>query len=84
MTAPVTLEAATPVTTPPARRLSKGVMGCYGFGAAAYGVKSFRVEDPADLKDTLARAIAHDGPTLVDVITQPLQDARAPVSEWVA
>lgn len=52
--------------------------------AAAYGVKSFRVEDPTDLKDTLARAIAHDGPTLVDVITQPLQDARAPVSEWVA
>lgn len=39
MTAPVTLEAATPVNTPPARRLSKGVMGCYGFGAAAYGVK---------------------------------------------
>ena len=52
--------------------------------AAAYGVKSFRVEDPAALGDSLARAIAHDGPTLVDVITQPLQDARAPVSEWVA
>lgn len=52
--------------------------------AAAYGVKSFRVSDPAELKDTLARAIAHDGPTLVDVITQPLQDAHAPVSEWVA
>lgn len=52
--------------------------------AAAYGVKSFRVEDPADLRDNLARAMAHDGPTLVDVISQPLQDARAPVSEWVA
>lgn len=52
--------------------------------AAAYGVKSFRVEDPAELQTTLARAIAHDGPTLVDVIAQPLQDARAPVSEWVA
>jgi acetolactate synthase-1/2/3 large subunit len=52
--------------------------------AAAYGVKSFRVADPAELRTTLARAIAHDGPTLVDVIAQPLQDARAPVSEWVA
>ena len=36
--APVT--GATPAAiTPPARRLSNGVMGCYGFGAAAYGVK---------------------------------------------
>lgn len=52
--------------------------------ASAYGVKSFRVEDPSKLKDTLARAIEHGGPTLVDIITQPLQDAHAPVSEWVA
>ena len=29
-------------------------------------------------------AIATDGPALVDVIAQPLQDAAAPVSEWVA
>ncbi|MEM9061449.1 MAG: thiamine pyrophosphate-binding protein [Pseudomonadota bacterium] len=52
--------------------------------AAAYGVKSWRVEDPADLDGVLRQAIAHDGPTLVDVIAQPLQDAAAPVSEWVA
>ncbi len=52
--------------------------------ARAYGVKSWRVEDPASLRATLAAAIAHDGPALVDVISQPLQDARAPVSEWVA
>ncbi|MEE8334426.1 MAG: thiamine pyrophosphate-dependent enzyme, partial [Alphaproteobacteria bacterium] len=52
--------------------------------ARAYGVKSCRVEDPAKLRPTLAAAIAHDGPALVDVISQPLQDARAPVSEWVA
>jgi acetolactate synthase-1/2/3 large subunit len=52
--------------------------------AAAYGVKSWRVEDPADLETALKQAIAHDGPSLVDVICQPLQDARAPVSEWVA
>ncbi|HUS54405.1 MAG TPA: thiamine pyrophosphate-binding protein [Thermohalobaculum sp.] len=52
--------------------------------AAAYGVKSWRVEQPGDLEGALKAAIAHDGPTLVDVIAQPLQDAAAPVSEWVA
>jgi len=52
--------------------------------AAAFGVKSWRVEDPADLDTALSAAIAHDGPTLVDVISQPLQDTAAPVSEWIA
>lgn len=52
--------------------------------AEAYGVKSWRVSDPAELRSALAQAIAHDGPTLVDIIAQPLQDANAPVSEWVA
>ncbi len=52
--------------------------------AAAYGVKSIRVEDPADLERALAEAVKHDGPALVDVISQPLNEARAPVSEWVA
>ncbi|MCH8951919.1 MAG: thiamine pyrophosphate-binding protein, partial [Proteobacteria bacterium] len=52
--------------------------------AAAYGVKSWRVEDPGDLEPAMSEAIDHDGPTLVDVIAQPLQDAAAPVSEWVA
>ncbi|HSF95111.1 MAG TPA: thiamine pyrophosphate-binding protein [Thermohalobaculum sp.] len=52
--------------------------------AAAYGVKSWRVEDPAELEGVLRKAIAHDGPTLVDIIAEPLQDAAAPVSEWVA
>lgn len=52
--------------------------------AAAYGVKGWRVEDPGELERVMRDAIAHDGPTLVDVIAQPLQDAAAPVSEWVA
>jgi acetolactate synthase-1/2/3 large subunit len=52
--------------------------------AEAYGVKAWRVEDPGDLRKVLARAVEHGGPTLVDIISQPLQDARAPVSEWVA
>jgi acetolactate synthase-1/2/3 large subunit len=52
--------------------------------AEAFGVKAFRVEKPHDLKPAFAVAAEHGGPALVDVIAQPLQDARAPVSEWVA
>ena len=52
--------------------------------ARAFGVKSWTVEDPADLRRVLAEAVAHNGPTLVDVISQPLHEAAAPVSEWVA
>jgi acetolactate synthase-1/2/3 large subunit len=52
--------------------------------AEAFGVKSWRVDDPSKLRQTLAAAVEHGGPTLVDIITQPLQDARAPVSEWIA
>jgi acetolactate synthase I/II/III large subunit len=52
--------------------------------AEAFGVKAWRVERPEELKSALAAAAEHGGPALVDVIAQPLQDARAPVSEWVA
>ena len=52
--------------------------------AAAFGVKSWRVEQPGELGAALQQAIAHPGPTLIDVISRPLQDAHAPVSEWVA
>jgi acetolactate synthase I/II/III large subunit len=52
--------------------------------AAAFGVKSWRVEDPATLRGVLKQALDHAGPTLVDVIAQPLHEARTPVSEWVA
>jgi acetolactate synthase-1/2/3 large subunit len=52
--------------------------------AAAYGLKVWRVEDPLALRSALKAAVEHGGPTLVDVICQPLHEARAPVSEWVA
>lgn len=52
--------------------------------AAAYGIKSWRVEDPRALGAALSAAIAYPAPTLVDVVSQPLEEARAPVSEWVA
>ena len=52
--------------------------------ARAYGVRAWTVEDPAELQAALGEALAHDGPSLVDVISQPLHEAAAPVSEWVA
>lgn len=52
--------------------------------AAAFGVRSWQVSDPRELDKTIAAALAHDGPTLIDVISQPLHEAAAPVSEWVA
>ncbi len=52
--------------------------------AAAYGVRSRRVTEPRELAGALAQALAHGGPSLVDVVCQPLHEAHAPVSEWVA
>jgi acetolactate synthase-1/2/3 large subunit len=51
--------------------------------AAAYGVKSWRVENPHDLERVLKEAIEHDGPTLIDVISQPLEETNAPVRRWM-
>ena len=51
--------------------------------AAAYGLKTWRVEDPNDLERVLREAVEHDGPTLVDIITQPLEEAHAPVRRWM-
>jgi acetolactate synthase-1/2/3 large subunit len=52
--------------------------------ASAFGIKAWRVTQPSDLQPALKKALAHGGPTLVDVVCQPLHEARAPVSEWVA
>ncbi|MEM6825097.1 MAG: thiamine pyrophosphate-binding protein [Pseudomonadota bacterium] len=52
--------------------------------ARAFGVRSWTVKDPTDLRATLREALAYPGPTLIDVISQPLHEAAAPVSEWVA
>ncbi|MFL6564511.1 MAG: thiamine pyrophosphate-binding protein [Burkholderiales bacterium] len=52
--------------------------------ADAFGVKAWKVSDPRQLEPVLKQAIAYGGPTLVDIVSQPLHEARAPVSEWVA
>jgi acetolactate synthase-1/2/3 large subunit len=51
--------------------------------AEAFGVKAWRVEDPADVQSALKAALAHDGPALVDILSQPLQDTAVPVSQWM-
>ncbi|HYG53978.1 MAG TPA: thiamine pyrophosphate-binding protein [Burkholderiales bacterium] len=52
--------------------------------AEAFGVRSWRVTDPANLNKALREALNHPGPSLVDIVCQPLHEAKAPVSEWVA
>jgi len=52
--------------------------------AEAYGLKSRRVEDPGDLAKALAWAAAAQGPVLLDVVVQPLQESKAPVAKWIA
>ncbi len=52
--------------------------------ARSFGVPAWTVEDPSQLHSALAAATEESGPALVDIIVQPLQDAAAPVSEWVA
>jgi acetolactate synthase I/II/III large subunit len=52
--------------------------------ARAFGIRSWRVTDPGDLEKTLREAFEAGEPTLVDIVCQPLHEAKAPVSEWVA
>ena len=52
--------------------------------AAAFGVRSWRVTDPSELSPVLKNALSSAEPALVDIVCQPLHEAQAPVSEWVA
>jgi acetolactate synthase I/II/III large subunit len=56
----------------------------YAAVAAAFGVQSWRVTEPGELAKSLEQAVAHGGPSLVDIVCQPLHEAKAPVSEWIA
>ena len=50
--------------------------------AKAAGVHAARVEDPADLKDAMSEAFAHDGPALLDVVTARQELAMPPRTEF--
>lgn len=51
--------------------------------ASDYGIRSWRVDDPNQVGRALACALEHDGPTLVDIVCQPLEEANAPVRRWM-
>ena len=51
--------------------------------AEAFGVKAWQVKDPSDLESSLKAALMHDGPALIDIFSQPLQDTAVPVSQWM-
>jgi acetolactate synthase-1/2/3 large subunit len=52
--------------------------------ARAYGMPAARVEDPAELSAAMRDSLSAPGPYLLDVVTQPLEEADAPVSKWIA
>ncbi|MBW1776767.1 MAG: thiamine pyrophosphate-binding protein [Deltaproteobacteria bacterium] len=52
--------------------------------ARAFGIEGIRVEDPAALQPALEKGMASGKPMLLDVVVQPLEEASAPVSKWIA
>jgi acetolactate synthase I/II/III large subunit len=52
--------------------------------ARAFGMRSRRVTEPQALASALKEALGAGEPTLIDIVCQPLHEAKAPVSEWVA
>jgi pyruvate dehydrogenase (quinone) len=46
--------------------------------AEAVGIKGIRLEDPADVDDGIAAALAHDGPVLVDAVVNRTELAMPP------
>ena len=56
----------------------------YGAIARAFGFKSARVADPADLEGALRTAFADGGPYFLDILTAPPMDKTPPVAAWEA
>jgi acetolactate synthase-1/2/3 large subunit len=52
--------------------------------ARAYGIQADRVENPGELQSAARKALSAPGPSLLEVVVQPLEQARAPVSAWIA
>jgi acetolactate synthase-1/2/3 large subunit len=52
--------------------------------ARAYGLAAKRVERPDDLGPAIEESLSSRGPFLLDIVVQPLHEARAPVSKWIA
>ena len=46
--------------------------------AEAAGIKGIRIESPADLKQGIAEALAHDGPVVIDAVVERMELAIPP------
>jgi pyruvate dehydrogenase (quinone) len=46
--------------------------------AEAVGVRGIRIEDPAEVDESIAMALAHDGPVLVDAVVSRTELAMPP------
>lgn len=51
--------------------------------AEAYGVTAFRAHDGETFDAALRASLEHDGPALIDVSVQSLEEAAAPVLQWM-
>ena len=53
--------------------------------ASSYVIKAWTVKKPNEIKKIISEAIKYKkGPCLIDIVSQPLEEAKAPVSEWIA
>jgi acetolactate synthase-1/2/3 large subunit len=52
--------------------------------ARAFGLAARRVENPQELGSAIEEGLSSKGPFLLDVVVQPLHEAKAPVSKWIA
>jgi acetolactate synthase-1/2/3 large subunit len=52
--------------------------------ARAMGLDAVRVEERGELEPALRAGLRSGRPNLIEVVAQPLEEAAAPVSEWVA
>lgn len=48
------------------------------------GSSARRVESPGDLGAAIEENLSSPGPDLLDIVTHPLLEAKAPVSKWIA
>jgi pyruvate dehydrogenase (quinone) len=55
----------------------------YAAVANSLGIYGQRVEDPTDVRSALQKAFAHDGPALVDLVTDPLALSLPPTISGV-
>lgn len=46
--------------------------------AEAISVKAFRIEDPAEVDEKIAAALAHPGPALIDAVVNRMELAMPP------